>query len=190
MRIDEKTLIAYLIKQNFHVFDTIIVGDVVLVDLITTLMDKNLTNAANPQLQFSFPNVLKNLKVVYHEGLGKTTDGKTQIIGLAKEYAIEKVNGRIPVIVGTGGNCTAQVIEFTKWAESIGVNGALIVTPYYNKATQKGLFEHFKLIATESELPMILYNVPSRTGLNITASTAKELSKIENITDDSAIREI
>lgn len=90
-KIDEKTLIAYLIKQNFHVFDTIIVGDVVLVDLITTLMDKNLTNAANPQLQFSFPNVLKNLKVVYHEGLGKSTDGKTQIIGLAKDYAIEKV---------------------------------------------------------------------------------------------------
>ena len=90
-KIDEKTLITYLIKQNFHIFDTIVVGDQVLVDLITTLMDKNLTNAANPQLQFSFPNVLKNLKVVYYEDLPKTSDGKVQIIGLAKEYAIEKV---------------------------------------------------------------------------------------------------
>lgn len=89
--LDEKTLITYLIKQNLHIFDTIVVGDKILVDLLTTLMDKNLTNAANPQLQFSFPNVLKNLKVVYYEGLPKTSDGKQQIIGLAKEYAVEKV---------------------------------------------------------------------------------------------------
>lgn len=89
--IDEKTLITYLINQDLHVFDTLVVGSKVLVDLITTIMDKNLTNAANPQLAFSFPNVLKNLKVVHYADLPKTSDGKERIIGLAKAYAIEKV---------------------------------------------------------------------------------------------------
>ena len=89
--LDEKTLITYLISQDYHGFDSLVVGKKILVDLITTLMEKNLTNAANPQLSFTFPNVLKNLKVVYYENLPKTKDGKEQIIGLAKEYAIEKV---------------------------------------------------------------------------------------------------
>ena len=97
------------------------------------------------------------------------------------KYAIEKVNGRIPVIVGTGGNCTAQVIEFTKWAESAGADGALIVTPYYNKTTQAGLIAHYEAIAKETRLPIILYNVPGRTGVNITPATCKKLSEIKNI---------
>ena len=97
------------------------------------------------------------------------------------EFAVKTVNGRIPVIAGTGGNCTAQVIEFTKWAESIGVNGALIVTPYYNKTTQDGLVAHYTAIAKETSLPIILYSVPGRTGVNITPATCLKLSKIENI---------
>ena len=96
-------------------------------------------------------------------------------------YAVKKANGRVPIIAGTGGNCTANVISFTKWAESIGVDGALIVTPYYNKTTQEGLIAHYKAIAESTTLPIILYSVPSRTGVNIAPKTCLELSKIENI---------
>ena len=97
------------------------------------------------------------------------------------KYAIDKVNGRIPVIAGTGGNCTANVIEMTKWAEEAGADAALIVTPYYNKTTQDGLVENYKAIAKETKLPIILYSVPSRTGVNITPGAAKKLSEVENI---------
>ncbi len=97
------------------------------------------------------------------------------------EFAVKAVNGRIPVIAGTGGNCTKNVIEFTKWAEKAGVDGALIVTPYYNKTTQDGLIAHYSAIAKETSLPIILYNVPSRTGVNILPSTCLKLSKLENV---------
>ena len=96
-------------------------------------------------------------------------------------FAVKTVAGRIPVIAGTGGNNTSSVISMTKWAETVGVDGLLIVTPYYNKTTQSGLVAHYKAIAKETSLPIILYNVPSRTGLNITPETCLELSKIENI---------
>lgn len=115
---------------------------------------------------------------------GTTGESSTMTIEERKEtisYAVKKVNGRIPVIAGTGGNCTKNVIEFTKWAESAGVDGALIVTPYYNKTTQAGLVAHYTAIAKETSLPIILYNVPGRTGMNITPATCKELSKIDNI---------
>ena len=81
---------------------------------------------------------------------GTTGESSTMTLEERKEtitYAIKKVNGRVPVIAGTGGNCTSQVIEFTKWAESAGVDGALIVTPYYNKTTQAGLIAHYQAIA-------------------------------------------
>lgn len=97
------------------------------------------------------------------------------------KFAVDTVGKRIPVIAGTGGNCTASVIEFTKWAESVGVDGALIVTPYYNKTTQDGLIAHYTAIAKETSLPIILYSVPSRTGVNITPATCKKLSEISNI---------
>ena len=97
------------------------------------------------------------------------------------KFVVDKVAGRIPVIAGTGSNNTAAAIEMTKYVESIGVDGALVVTPYYNKTTQKGLVEHYKAIANSTKLPIILYSVPSRTGVNVTPETALELSKIENI---------
>ena len=97
------------------------------------------------------------------------------------EFAVKTSAGRIPIIAGTGGNCTKNVIEFTKWAESVGVDGALIVTPYYNKTTQEGLIAHYTAVAKETRLPIILYSVPSRTGVNIAPATCLELSKIENI---------
>lgn len=96
-------------------------------------------------------------------------------------FAVKTVAGRIPVIAGTGGNNTSSVISMTKWAETVGVDGVLIVTPYYNKTTQSGLIAHYTAIAKETTLPIILYNVPSRTGLNILPETCLELSKIENI---------
>jgi len=96
-------------------------------------------------------------------------------------FTVEKVAGRVPVIAGTGSNSTRHAVELSMYAESVGVDGLLIVTPYYNKTTQRGLVAHYKTIAMTTKLPIILYNVPGRTGLNMTAKTVKELSKIENI---------
>ncbi|MBE5805790.1 MAG: 4-hydroxy-tetrahydrodipicolinate synthase [Clostridiales bacterium] len=97
------------------------------------------------------------------------------------KFTVDIVKGRIPVIAGTGSNNTLSAINMTKYAENIGVQGVLIVTPYYNKTTQNGLIEHYKLIAKNTKLPIILYNVPSRTGVNIEPKTCLELSKIDNI---------
>ena len=115
---------------------------------------------------------------------GTTGEASTMTLEERKEtikFAVEKANKRVPIIAGTGGNCTKSAIEMTKYAEEIGVDGVLIVTPYYNKTTQKGLIEHYKIIANSTKLPIILYNVPGRTGVNIAPETCKELSKIENI---------
>ena len=115
---------------------------------------------------------------------GTTGESSTMTLDERKEtikFAKEVSNGRVPIIAGTGGNCTKSVIEMTKWGESIGVDGALIVTPYYNKTTQKGLIAHYTEIAKNTTLPIILYSVPSRTGVNITPETCLELSKIPNI---------
>ena len=97
------------------------------------------------------------------------------------KFTVDIVDKRIPVIAGTGGNNTASVIELSKYAETVGADGLLVVTPYYNKTTQQGLVSHYTAIANSVSLPIILYNVPSRTGLNITPETYLELSKIENI---------
>lgn len=99
----------------------------------------------------------------------------------AIQFVTRIVNKRIPVIAGTGANCTKSSIEMTIFAESVGVDAVLVVTPYYNKTTQAGLIAHFTAIANSTSLPVIMYNVPSRTGLNILPSTCLELSKIENI---------
>lgn len=115
---------------------------------------------------------------------GTTGESSTMSLEERKQtikFAVETVNKRVPVIAGTGGNCTSSVIEFTKYAESIGVDAALIVTPYYNKTTQDGLVAHYSAIAKETKLPLILYSVASRTGVNITPATCKKLSEIENI---------
>lgn len=97
------------------------------------------------------------------------------------EYVIKKVNKKIPVIAGTGSNNTKIAIEMSKFAQSVGADGILLVTPYYNKCTQEGLYLHFKEIASKVNLPIILYNVPSRTGVNILPSTVERLSHIKNI---------
>lgn len=97
------------------------------------------------------------------------------------EFSIEKVNKRTKVIIGTGSNNTKDAIEMSKYAESVGADGLLVVTPYYNKTTQKGLIEHYKKIANSVKLPIIMYSVSSRTGVNIEPQTCLELSKIDNI---------
>lgn len=106
-----------------------------------------------------------------------TTEEKKEVI----KFAIDIANKRIPIIAGTGANCTKSAIEMSKYAESVGADAVLLVTPYYNKTTQAGLIAHYKAIAESITIPIILYNVPSRTGLNITPETCLELSKIENI---------
>lgn len=98
------------------------------------------------------------------------------------KFTVERVNHRIPVIAGTGANSTQIVIDFSKKVEALGVDGLLIVTPYYNKATQNGLYAHYGTIAKEVSLPIIMYNVPSRTGCNILPETAVRLGRdFENI---------
>ena len=97
------------------------------------------------------------------------------------KFTVEYVNHRVPVIAGTGSNNTQYAIELTKYAESVNVDGALVVTPYYNKTTQKGLIYHYTAIANSVSIPIIMYNVPSRTGLNIEPNTAFELSNVTNI---------
>lgn len=99
----------------------------------------------------------------------------------AIKFTVDYVNKRIPVIAGTGSNDTEYALQLSKYAESVGVDGLLLVTPYYNKTSQKGLIEHFTYIADRVNTPMILYNVPSRTGVNILPETYLELSKHKNI---------
>tara|TARA_Y100001970_G_scaffold188898_1_gene229754 strand:- start:7140 stop:8012 length:873 start_codon:yes stop_codon:yes gene_type:complete len=97
------------------------------------------------------------------------------------EETIKINDNRVPIIAGTGSNNTSEAIEFTKHAESVGANGALVVTPYYNKPTQKGLYEHFSSIANSVKLPIIIYNIPGRSIVDMSIETMIELSKINNI---------
>lgn len=97
-------------------------------------------------------------------------------------HVVKVTNGRVPVIAGSGGNCTDNVVSFSKECEVIGVDGLLVVTPYYNKCTQNGLYEYYKAVAEAVSLPIIMYNVPTRTGLNMLPATAARLGKeFENI---------
>ena len=95
---------------------------------------------------------------------------------------VEVVNKRIPVIAGTGSNSTDEAIIFTKHAKAVGADGALLITPYYNKPTQEGLFCHFEAVAKAVDLPLILYNIPGRTGINMLPATIARLSQIPSIT--------
>ena len=97
-------------------------------------------------------------------------------------FACEKVKGRIPVVVGTGSNCTETAVYLSQEAERLGADGVLVVSPYYNKATQKGLYRHFAAVAESIKIPVILYNIPGRTGVNIAPETiAKLCENVENI---------
>lgn len=115
---------------------------------------------------------------------GTTGEGSTLTDAEHKEiirFAVEKVGGRVPVIAGAGSNDTAYAIELSKYACEVGADALLLVTPYYNKATQEGLYQSFKAIADSCDKPCILYNVPSRTGCNLLPATAARLAEIDNI---------
>ena len=116
--------------------------------------------------------------------LGTTGEATTISFGEKEEIirtAVSKVNKRIPVIVGTGSNCTDTAIKSTLQAEELGADGILLVTPYYNKCTNKGMISHFTEVAKSTKLPVILYNVPGRTGVNIPPEVIVEMIKVENI---------
>ncbi|EEX49250.1 MULTISPECIES: 4-hydroxy-tetrahydrodipicolinate synthase [Jonquetella] len=99
----------------------------------------------------------------------------------AVRFALSRVSGRVPVIIGTGTNCTASTIELSQSALELGADGILVVTPFYNKPTQDGLFEHFAAVARAARGKIILYNVPGRTGCNMSPATVLRLATIENI---------
>ena len=106
-----------------------------------------------------------------------TEDERYSLYEFAKSYTV----GRIPIILGTGSNDTKTAIKYTRRAAEIGADAALVVTPYYNKGTASGVVSHYKSIADCSDLPIILYNVPSRTGVNLSFDSVRELSEHENI---------
>lgn len=94
-----------------------------------------------------------------------------------KKTVIERVNGRVPILLGIGSNCTQGVIDTLKNDDFTGVDAVLVVVPYYNKPSQEGIYQHFKAIATSTKLPVVLYNVPGRTGVNMTAETTLRLAR-------------
>ncbi len=97
------------------------------------------------------------------------------------EITVEQVNKRVPVIAGTGSNNTEEAIRLTQHARSAGADGALMISPYYNKPTQEGLYRHFETVAEKVDIPIILYNIPGRTAVNMEPSTIARLAKIDNI---------
>ncbi len=97
------------------------------------------------------------------------------------ERVVKTVNGQVPVIAGTGSNSTAEAIELTEYARKIGADASLQVTPYYNKPTQEGFYQHFKAVAEEVDLPVVLYNIPGRSGAGMTPETIARLAELENI---------
>lgn len=97
------------------------------------------------------------------------------------ELTIKTVNGRVPVLAGTGSNSTSETIELTRHAKEAGADGALVITPYYNKPSQEGLYQHFKTVAEAVDLPLILYNVPSRTAIDMAAATVARCAEVDNI---------
>lgn len=148
---------------------------------VPTPFDENGVNISEFRkfLQFQIDNNVDALIVCGTTGESSTMTRDEKIIAI--NCALEVANEKISVIVGTGSNNTREAIEMSEIAERLGANGILVVTPYYNKTTQRGLIAHYKAIAESVSLPIILYNVPSRTGVNIEPQTCLELSKIDNI---------
>lgn len=137
--------------------------------------------------EVSFKNLIEwHLQQGTHGILVLGTTGEAATIEFEErkklmEITLEIAKGKVPLIVGTGTNDTSKVLKYTKLAEEMGFDAALIVTPYYNKPTQKGLYEHYSFIAKNTKIPIIIYNVPGRTAINILPDTTAKLAQIENI---------
>ena len=148
--------------------------------IVTPFKDENVNlDEFKRLLEFQIENKADSIIVC-----GTTGESPTLSIDEKKELikcAVETANKQVPIIAGTGSNNTKKAIEISKIAEELGADGLLVVTPYYNKCTQQGLIEYYTSIANSVSIPIIMYNVPSRTGVNITPETCFELSKIPNI---------
>ncbi|WP_302821371.1 4-hydroxy-tetrahydrodipicolinate synthase [Fusobacterium ulcerans] len=131
-------------------------------------------------LEFHVINHTDAIIVTGTTGEGSTLSDEEKISVI--EFTVDIINSRIPVIAGTGSNDTRYAVEFSKRVEKLGVDGLLVVTPYYNKGNENGIYEHYKAIAEGVKIPVILYNVPSRTGVNLSIPLLKRLAQIENIT--------
>ncbi len=136
-------------------------------------------NALKHLIQFQIQNGIDGLIIC-------GTTGEASTLTAMERYhlmrlAIMIADKKVPIIIGTGHNCTYTTIQLTEQAKDVGADAALIVTPYYNKPSQAGLYAHYKTIAQKVDFPIILYNVPSRTGVNLTIQTVKDLAEIPNI---------
>ena len=151
------------------------------VALITPMQEDGSVNykKLGELIEFQISNSTDALIICGTTGESKTLENEEHENVI--KYSVEAASGRVPVIAGTGSNDTAYSVKLSKYAEKAGADALLLVTPYYNKATQKGLIKHFSAIASAAGLPCILYNVPSRTGMNIETDTYQKLSEIENI---------
>ncbi|HEY8362490.1 MAG TPA: 4-hydroxy-tetrahydrodipicolinate synthase [Tissierellaceae bacterium] len=150
------------------------------VALVTPFRDGKFDKEACEKLiDFQLENKTQALIVLGTTGEAATLnkEERAEVI----KTAVERVNKKVPVIVGVGSNCTEVAIENTKQAESLGADGLLLVTPYYNKCTNDGLIAHFTAVAKSTKLPIIVYNVPGRTAVNIPPEVHLSLSRVENI---------
>ena len=150
------------------------------VAIVTPFKDGKFDKEAYENLiEFQIKN--KTQAIIVLGTTGEATTVNVEERGESIRTAVEKIGKRVPAIVGTGGNCTSTSIEYTKQAEELGADGVLVVTPYYNKCTNKGMIENFTAIANSTKLPVILYNVPSRTAVNIPPEVVVEMVKVKNI---------
>ncbi|HRY16047.1 MAG: 4-hydroxy-tetrahydrodipicolinate synthase [Candidatus Competibacteraceae bacterium] len=130
-------------------------------------------------VEFHIENGTDGIIAVGTTGESATLDFEEHITVVRK--VVEKVRGRIPVIAGTGANSTSEALHLTRWAMEVGADACLLVTPYYNKPTQEGLYQHYKLIADSVAIPQILYNVPGRTACDLKPETVERLADTPNI---------
>lgn len=152
-----------------------------MVALITPMHDDGAVDqsALNQLIEFHIENKTDALVAVGTSGESATLDVEEHCAVL--KQVINQVNGRLPVIAGTGANSTSEAIELTKTAQSLGADAAMLVTPYYNKPPQEGLYQHFKAVAEAVAIPQILYNVPGRTACDLLPETVERLADIPNI---------
>ena len=152
------------------------------VALITPFNEKNEINFEKLRelLEFHIANKTDAVIVTGTTGESSTMSDEEKLAVI--KFSVETVNKRIPVIAGTGSNNTQHAVEMSRKAEELGADGLLVVTPYYNKGNENGIYNHYKLIAENVNIPVILYNVPGRTGVNLSIKLLKKLAQIKNIT--------
>lgn len=151
------------------------------VALITPFNDKNEINFEKLRelLEFHIANKTDAVIVTGTTGESSTMTDEEKLAVI--KFSVETVNKRIPVIAGTGSNNTKHAVEMSIKAQELGADGLLVVTPYYNKGNENGIYNHYKLIAESVNIPVILYNVPGRTGVNLSINLLKKLAQIKNI---------